>query len=219
MSHLSNHAYMKSNSTTSLEHRKHRTIHVAYAREVTATTEEFQSILDAAKAGAEWAWARLYRDLAGTVTGYLRSRGGTDPEDLASETFLQISRNIESFDGDYQSFRSWVFVIAHRRLLDSRRASGRQPKTVSDEAHLSVVADGQLVDEEAIGRMSTRNIEALFAGLTEDQRDVLALRVIADLTVEQTAHTLGKGVGAVKALQRRALASLKRSLAEPGVTL
>ena len=62
-------------------------------------------------------------------------------------------------------------------------------------------------------------MEALFASLTKDQRDVLTLRVIADLTVEQTAQTLGKGIGAVKALQRRALASVKRSLSESGVPL
>lgn len=193
--------------------------HVAYARNVSTTPNDFLTTLDAAKAGAEWAWAHLYSDLAGTVTGYLRSRGATEPEDLTSETFLQVARNIKSFEGDYESFRSWVFVIAHRRLLDSRRAAGRQPKTVSDEAHLAVVADNQHVDDEALGRISTRNMEVLFAELTEDQRDVLALRVIADLTVEQTAHALGKGVGAVKALQRRGLASLKRSLGKPGVPL
>lgn len=191
--------------------------HVAYARDISTTANEFVATLDAAKAGAEWAWAHLYRDLAGIVTGYLRSRGATDAEDLTSETFLLVARNIRSFDGDYQSFRSWVFVIAHRRLLDSRRASGRRPKTVADDSQLAVVADSQQVDNEAIGRISTQKMEALFEGLTEDQRDVLALRVIADLTVEQTAEALGKGVGAVKALQRRALASLKRSLSETGL--
>lgn len=191
---------------------------VAYAREL-PTTQEFQTILEAARSGAEWAWAVIYRDLAGAVKGYLRSRGAVDSDDLASETFLQVARNISTFEGDYNSFRSWVFVIAHRRLLDSRRASGRQPKTVADEAQLAVVPDDQRVDDEALARISTQRVISLFAGLTEDQRDVLAMRVIADLTVEQTAHALGKTVGAVKALQRRALASVKRSLGESGVPL
>jgi RNA polymerase sigma-70 factor (ECF subfamily) len=79
------------------------------------------------------------------------------------------------------------------------------------------LADSQQVDEEAIVHISTSDIEALFAKLTEDQRDVLALRIIGDLTVEQTAAALGKGVGAVKALQRRALASIKRAMAQGGV--
>ena len=141
---------MTTNHPTTRKHQKHRTgSHVAYARHP-ITIDEFQTTLAAAKAGAEWAWADLYRDLAGTVTGYLRSRGAADADDLTSETFLQVARNIKSFDGDYQSFRSWVFVIAHRRLLDARRAGGRQPKTVSDEAHLAVVADSQHVDDEAL---------------------------------------------------------------------
>lgn len=209
---------METNNTHTPEPQNHRNkSHVAYAQELITTREEFQTTLDAAKAGAEWAWAHFYSDLAGTVTGYLRSRGADDAEDLASETFLQVARNIKTFDGNYESFRSWVFVIAHRRLLDSRRANGRQPKTVSDDAHLAGTADNQNVDDEALGHIATEKIEALFACLTEDQRDVLALRVIGDLTVEQTALTLGKRIGAVKSLQRRALASVKRSLSESGV--
>lgn len=209
---------MRTNHNTSLNFQNDRTgNHVAYARELTTTTDEFQTTLDAAKAGAEWAWAQLYRDLSGAVTGYLRARGAADPEDVASETFLQISRNIGGFEGDHESFRSWVFVIAHRRLLDSRRATGRRPRTVSGDARLTHLADSHQVDEEAIGHITTSNIEALFEKLTEDQRDVLALRIIGDLTVEQTAAALGKGLGAVKALQRRALASVKRALAEGGV--
>jgi RNA polymerase sigma-70 factor (ECF subfamily) len=189
---------------------------VANARHVT-TNEAFSEILDAAKSGAEWAWEDLYRELAGPVTAYLRSRGAADPDDVASETFLQVARNIKTFDGDYESFRSWIFVIAHRRLLDSRRAISRRPKTVSDDARLYVVPDVQQVDAEAMDLISTARMEELFDRLTENQRDVLALRVIGDLTVEQTADALGKRVGAVKALQRRALASLRRVMSESGV--
>lgn len=209
---------MKTGQTTPHSLQEHRTgNHVTYAPELITTPEEFPATLDAAKAGAEWAWAQLYRELAGTVTGYLRSRGAADPEDLASETFLQIARNIDSFKGDYESFRSWIFVIAHRRLLDSRRATDRRPKTVNNDTGLTLLPDPQQVDEVALGNISTTNIEALFERLTDDQRDVLALRIIGDLTVEQTALALGKGVGAVKALQRRALASLKRAMADEGV--
>jgi RNA polymerase sigma-70 factor (ECF subfamily) len=208
---------MTTNNRTRTPTQKNRNGNrVAYARHVT-TTDAFSGTLDAAKAGAEWAWADIYRDLAGPVTGYLRSRGAADADDVASETFLQVARNIKTFDGDYESFRSWIFVIAHRRLLDSRRALSRRPKTVNDDAHLYVVPDVQQVDDEAIDLVSTARMEALFDRLTEDQRDVLALRVIGDLTVEQTADALGKGIGAVKALQRRALASVKRAMSESGV--
>ena len=87
---------------------------------------DFSGVLAGAKARAEWAWAAIYRDLAGSVKGYFAVRGAADAEDLASETFLQIARDIQTFEGDESGFRSWVFVIAHRRLIDSWRAAGRR---------------------------------------------------------------------------------------------
>ncbi len=191
---------------------------MAYAR-VLRTSEDFEDTLTAAKGGTEWAWAAIYRDLAGAVTGYLRTRGATDPEDVCSETFLQVARGIVDFEGDYESFRSWVFVIAHRRLIDARRRDMRRPQTVNDDDHLASMRVEGAVDEEAISRFNTTKMNFLLAQLTDDQRDVLALRVVADLSVEQTALALGKGTGAIKALQRRALTSLRRSIEEIGVTL
>ena len=82
---------------------------------------EFESAVEAAQAGAEWAWSRLYAELSGPVFGYLRSRGAVEPEDLLGEVFVQVARNIGSFRGDARSFRSWVFTIAHHRLIDERR--------------------------------------------------------------------------------------------------
>lgn len=190
---------------------------MAYARAF-ETTDDFTKTLEAAQGGAEWAWAEIYRDLAGAVTGYLSSRGAPDPEDTCSETFLQVARGIAEFEGDYESFRSWVFVIAHRRLVDSRRSKSRRPQTVNDDGYLASIAVDHAVDDEAIGRLNTTKLNSLFETLTDDQRDVLALRVIADLSVEQTAAALGKRTGAVKALQRRALTAVRRSMDEMGVT-
>jgi RNA polymerase sigma-70 factor (ECF subfamily) len=167
--------------------------------------EVFPEVLAAAKAGAEWAWDRLYGELAGPVTGYLASRGAAEPEDLTGETFLQVARNIHAFDGSESAFRSWVFVIAHRRLIDSRRANGRRPAPV----RLSVDPEGGNVESEALERVSTAEMVTAFEILTDDQKEVLALRVIAELTLEETAQVVGKSVGAVKALQRRALETMR----------
>jgi RNA polymerase sigma-70 factor (ECF subfamily) len=173
--------------------------------------EDFATRLDAAKSGREWAWADLYRELAGPVTGYLASRGATDPEDLASETFLQVARNIDGFEGDEASFRSWVFVIAHRRLLDSRRAGRRRPVTTT---FTDVVADstGGDVEEEALEGLVSAELSAAFGQLTDIQADVLALRILGRLTLEETAQALGKRVGAVKAAQRRGLIALQQRI-------
>lgn len=170
-----------------------------------ALGEVFPEVLAAAKTGAEWAWDRIYGELAGPVTGYLASRGAADPEDLTGETFLQVARNIHSFDGSESAFRSWVFVIAHRRLIDSRRANGRRPPP----GPIRVDLEGGNVEDEALDRLSTADMVTALKILTDDQREVLALRVIAELTLEETAEVVGKTVGAVKALQRRALETMR----------
>jgi RNA polymerase sigma-70 factor (ECF subfamily) len=178
---------------------------------------DFATRLDAAKSGRDWAWADLYRELAGPVTGYLASRGAVDPEDLASETFLQIARNIHAFEGDETSFRSWVFVIAHRRLLDSRRARRRRPETTSLSDSIPDTSGGD-VEDEALALLVTEELSDAFDQLTDIQGDVLALRIIGRLTLEETAEILGKRVGAIKAAQRRGLQALAKRLEPEGVT-
>lgn len=172
----------------------------------------------AAKAGADWAWQELYLELAGPISGYLRAGGAADPDDLTSEVFLQVARDISRFDGDDASFRSWVFVIAHRRLIDARRTMSRRPAIVGDASDHSESPGGD-VEEEAMERLSVGQMAELLDELTEDQRHVLTLRLIADLSLEETAATMGKRVGAIKALQRRALSNLRSALETGEVSL
>ncbi len=176
-----------------------------------------RDIIEDAKQGSESAWEHIYSTLAGPVTGYLRSRGATDPEDLCSEVFLQVARDIHRFDGNADKFRSWVFVIAHRRLIDARRASTRRPEIVDELATALEIEGGDVEDEvmENLGNAWTANV---LAALTEDQQEVLTLRIVADLSLEETAVVMGKRVGAVKALQRRALIAARRHLGEGGVS-
>ena len=179
--------------------------------------EAFRPVLDAAKVGADWAWSALFRDLWGPVAGYLANRGSPEPEDTASEVFLKMARAIHDFEGDEASFRSWVFVIAHRSLIDQRRRASRRPdlSPMPEGAHL----EAGDVEEEAMDRLATEELIEVFGALTVDQRDVLALRMIGGLTLEQTAQVLGKSPGAVKALQRRALAAVQGVLEAVDVTL
>jgi RNA polymerase sigma-70 factor (ECF subfamily) len=176
-------------------------------------SHNFQSTLTAAQCGAEWAWAALYRDLAGPIKAYFSAHGAADPEDLAGEVFFQAARDISRFHGDEASFRSWLFVIAHRRLVDSWRAAGRRaPHIPLDD----VVAEpeGGDAETEAVDRLITGELLTAFKKLSDDQRAVVSLRIIGGLTLEETARVLGKRVGAIKALQRRALLALRESLPE-----
>lgn len=175
-------------------------------------------MLAAAQAGAPWAFDRLYRDLSPAVTGYLRLQGAREPEDLASETFIGVFGNIGPFNGDERAFRSWVFTIAHRRLIDEHRRGARRP-LLSDAPPTEFDLVGGDVEAEALESLGEERVRRLCQDLPRDQRAVLLLRLIADLTVEQTAEVIGKTSGAVKQLQRRGLGTLRLTLESEGVTL
>lgn len=182
------------------------------------TEETFDSVLAAARAGAEWAWSRIFREMAGAVTGYLAARGAAEPEDITSEVFLKVAQHIQTFEGDLKSFRSWVFVIAHRRLIDDRRSAGRKPDFTELPSDYSPNGRAGNVETEALEALATDEIRQALELLTDGQRDVLALRMIAGLTLAETAEILGKKVNAIKAQQRRALEALQEKLSLENVT-
>src|SRR3954470_19626682 len=179
--------------------------------------ERFTPLLEAAREGSEAAWQELYDDLAPVVLGYLRANTAPDPEDVLGEVFLQVARDIPRFEGDERGFRSWVFTIAHHRLIDARRHSARRPVELSPEPpEPEEPADDAA--HEALARIGTARVRLILRGLSEDQRAVLLLRFVADMSVEDVARAVGKRPGAVKALQRRGLAAVKRLLTRRGVS-
>lgn len=176
------------------------------------TFDPWKSRLEAARAGAEWAWGDLYETYAPKVRGYAVSQGVTDPDNLVGEVFLQAVRNLPSFTGDEAGFRSWLFTIVHRRVLDTRRRTGRRPEEL-----FSAVPDWRAApaaEEFALLGLGNEKLKKGLASLTSDQRRVLALRVVADLSVEEVARILGKRRGAIKALQHRGLERLRESVDE-----
>lgn len=173
--------------------------------------EDLDALVDAARSGGRWAFGRLWEELSPTVTSYLRARGARDPDDTTSEVFLAAFRGIGRFEGDGSAFRSWLFTIAHHKSVDGvrRAAAGREVLTddVSDErTHPSA-------EDDALQRLGDDAAQRLLATLSPDQCAVMLLRVVADLSLEDTARVLGKPLGAVKSLQHRALAGLRRALA------
>jgi RNA polymerase sigma factor (sigma-70 family) len=180
--------------------------------------ERFTSLLESARQGSEAGWQELYDGLAPAILGYLRANGSPDPEDVLSEVFLQVARDIVKFDGDEKGFRSWVFTIAHHRLIDARRHSARRPVELSPEPPEPETPADDAADE-ALASIGMEEVRRVLEAISEDQRAVLLLRVIGDLSVDDVAKAVGKRPGAVKALQRRGLAAVKRELSRKGVTL
>jgi RNA polymerase sigma-70 factor (ECF subfamily) len=170
------------------------------------------AVVDAARAGEDWAWDRLYRSIAPQVRGFLISRGASDPDGLLGDVFLQAAEGIHRFEGGSEGFRAWVFTIARRRLIDERRRRGRRRTERLDQVPEPI--DPVDVEGEAIGAARRRELFALLDDLTEAQRDVMMLRVVGGLTQAEVAEVVGKSVGAVKVMQHRALQRLRSALPE-----
>jgi RNA polymerase sigma factor (sigma-70 family) len=169
----------------------------------------------AAKNGADWGWTALYKALAPTLTGYLRAQGAREPEDLMAEVFIQAVKGIDRFTGNGTSFRSWIFSIAHNKLVDDVRLRKRRPEDIVPDAGRNLVHPNN-VEDQALRNLADRKVREMFAQLTPDQRTVLYLRMIGGLTLEEVSRTIGKPLSAVKALQRRGLGAIKRELPAQG---
>lgn len=175
----------------------------------------FDEVLIAARRGDDAAWAEIYHDLAGPVLGYLRGQRAPDPEDLLGETMLQVVRDLRRFEGDETGFRSWVFTIAHRRLLDARRSHDRRPSEAREATLLEAsLPSVEGAEPEAMAGLERDDVLSVLDRVTESQREVLLLRLLADLDVAQTAEATGRSPDAVKALTKRGLDRLRVLLAE-----
>jgi RNA polymerase sigma-70 factor (ECF subfamily) len=157
------------------------------------------------------AFEQLYRTMAGQVSSYLRWHRASDPDGLTNDVFVQVHRNLGGFSGDEAGFRSWVFTIAHHRMIDDRRRTNRQPRVDGEAGVEDHVGTGD-VEDDVLAWLAHDHVRDLLAVLSSDQRDVVLLRIVADLSVEDVARMLGKREGAVKALQHRALNALRRHI-------
>jgi RNA polymerase sigma-70 factor (ECF subfamily) len=178
--------------------------------------EGFDDVMAAAQAGADWAVAVLYRSLQPRLLRFLRAQTQThDAEDIAAQTWLEIARALPRFAGDEDGFGAFVFTVARRRLADHRRAVRRRPlDLVGDDALLTLAKEGDTEDDALAhlgGEEAARRLAEL---LPPDQADVVLLRVVAGLSVDQVAELLGRRPGTVRVLQHRALRRLARQLGD-----
>lgn len=156
--------------------------------------------------------AQLYRSLAPAVLGYLRAQRVPEPEDVLGDVFLHVARDLGRFRGDEAALRRWVFSIAHNRAIDAHRRNLRS-WAAAESGHVG--RGGAPTAETPPDPVDPALVEAL-ATLSPDQREVVVLRFVADLPLEAVARITRRKVGAVKALQHRALDNLRRAVPPPG---
>ena len=166
-----------------------------------------------AQQGDAEAFRLLYRDIQPRLMRYLHALAGQDAEDIASETWLQVTRDLPGFTGSYDGFRGWVATIARHRALDHLRRITRRPPALAlpaeDLAAWPAAAD---TAQTALDAVATQNAVALIATLPPDQAEAVLLRAVLGLDAQTAGHILGKRPGAIRTAAHRGLKTLHKKL-------
>lgn len=191
--------------------------------------EVFGSVLTAAQAGAEWAFSRLYTEFNPRVERYFAARAPRAADDLAADTWMGVARRLKGFEGDETQFRAWLFTIAHRRLLDHWTAQNRRAEDPLDPVqlhdddqpidHTRHLASSENLEQNVVDAATARAAAQRIARtLNHDQAEVILLRLLGGLDVDQVAEILGKRQGTIRVLQHRALKKLAEEISLEDVT-
>jgi RNA polymerase sigma-70 factor (ECF subfamily) len=166
-------------------------------------------LVDAARAGSDAALSELYTLYFPRVYRYILARTGNsyDAEDLTEEVFMKVLEAIERFEWREAPFSAWLFRIAHNAVISQRRKDGARGRSAPLTEGLAL--DSQGPDELVENRLALRDIMDAAQKLPEAQRQVIALRFGAGLSVAETARAMNKGEGNVKVIQHKAIAKLR----------
>ena len=193
------------------------TVGASFAPGPSAFGAGFPALLDAARLGAPWALEAIYLEWHPRVLAFMAGRAPSEAEDLASEGFVSVAEGLSRFDGDERQLRAWVFTIAYRRLSDMWRRDRRRRTDPSAPGDLEALVPAGDTEAEAVAALSSAEALRAIAALPRAQAEVVLLRVIGDLAVDEVAAIVGKRPGTVRVLQHRALIRLARARADGGV--
>ena len=171
-----------------------------------------------AQEGDEAAFAVAYRIVQPGLLGYLRGIVGDDAEDVASDAWLEIARDLGRFKGDGAGFRGWTATIARHRALDHLRRLKVRPRAAALEQNVLELPGQYSTHDQALEALSTERALELVRTLPRDQAEAVLLRVVVGLDGPAAARVLGKRPGAVRTAAHRGLKRLAERLGGPGVT-
>jgi RNA polymerase sigma-70 factor (ECF subfamily) len=172
-------------------------------------------LIQRAKQGDPTAFAELYDRHQPAIYRYIFHQVGNvaTAEDLTSEVFVRLVEKIDRFTYRGRPLLAWLYTIARNLVTDHHRRSGRFQSLPLDER---LAADTDAPEETVAQKLAQHRLAAAIIHLTEEQRQVILLRFVEGLDNKTVAQVLGKSIGAVKALQHRALAALRRILEQNG---
>ncbi|BEL09225.1 RNA polymerase sigma factor [Actinoplanes sichuanensis] len=174
--------------------------------------EGLDAVVQAAQRGDEEAFRLLYRTQQPALLRYLRVLVAEDAEDVASEAWLQIARDLRKFSGDWDGFRGWTATIARHRAMDLLRAQRRRPQASAPVEYLTELSADDDTADRAMELVTTDAALALIATLPPEQAEAVMLRVVVGLDATTTGKILGRRAGAVRTAAYRGLKQLAARL-------
>jgi RNA polymerase sigma-70 factor, ECF subfamily len=169
----------------------------------------------AAQSGDEDAFRAIYRALQPILLRYLRVLVADEADDVASEAWLQIARDLGTFHGDWNKFRGWAVTVARHRAMDHLRSARRRPSQPAPVEQFAELMSPEDTADTAIAAVATDAAIALIATLPRDQAEAVLLRAVLGLDAQAAGQVLGKRAGAVRTAAYRGLRRLSELLDAP----
>jgi RNA polymerase sigma-70 factor (ECF subfamily) len=177
--------------------------------------EVLSAALKSARNGNENGFTTLWRFHNSRLTRFVQSKlyGSTiDADEVVSETWLNVARDIRSFNGGPTEFAAWLYTIARNRIIDAVRIRDRQVRPTAELEEAFWIPSPSTVEKEFEGSESVKRIVEAIQKLPPAQSEILLLRIVSDLSVEETAKIVKKSSNSVRVLAHRGLTSLKEIL-------
>ncbi|MEN9735475.1 MAG: hypothetical protein RL129_185 [Actinomycetota bacterium] len=181
-----------------------------------ATMEsELEAAVEAARGGDEMAFALLWRENNSRLTKFVQARtykSDLDFEEIVSEVWTSVAKDIRKFKGDYSGFTAWVYGIARNRIVDASRKRDRTIRPQEELEEAFWIPSNQDVAKDFEADQNVKKIIDEINKLPAAQAEVLMLRVVSDLSVEEVAKIVKKNANSVRVLAHRGLATLKEAI-------
>jgi len=183
-----------------------------------ASTSECDSLMTSRpsiaqlKGGDSDAWAWFFIEFSGQIAGYARRMGVLDPDDVTGTVLETVARSVGSFSGSHSQFRSWVFSIAHARIVDDHRRRDRRPETEFTASH-----DRAQGGADIFVTSGDPDLEVAMNQLTEEQRSLLHLRFVLELSMKEIARVTDRSEVATRVAIHRCSRRLRELLSHGDV--
>ena len=180
--------------------------------QIAPAENKLEQALVAAQNGDEMAFEMLWRENNSRLTKFVQARtykSDLDYEEIVSETWLNVARDVKKFKGDYSGFTAWVYSIARNRIIDSSR---KRDRTIRPQAELEEafwIPGNQNLERDFEASEGVKKIIDQINKLPAAQAEVLMLKVVGDLKIEEIAKIVKKNTNSVRVLAHRGLTGLK----------